>query len=51
MAASGIVNVNRLPTPGSLASQMLPPCSSTSRLVMGSPKPVPSRMPLLVAPT
>ena len=34
-----MVKVKRLPLPGSLSSQMLPPCSWTSRRVMGRPAP------------
>ncbi len=47
----GTVNVKRLPLPGSLSSQMRPPCSSTSRFVIGKPNPVPSRIPLVVSTT
>ena len=35
-----------LPMPGSLRSQMSPPCSSRNRFVSASPSPVPSRAPL-----
>src|SRR5439155_15451772 len=39
----GSVNANVLPLPGSLSTQMRPPCNSTSRLDSASPRPVPSR--------
>ena len=39
---SGIVKVKVDPLPGSLSSQILPPCSSTNFLVRASPRPVPS---------
>src|SRR5438067_13346079 len=38
----GIVNVNVEPWPGSLSTQMRPPCSSTNFLVSARPSPVPS---------
>jgi len=38
--ARGSLNVNTEPRPGSLSSEMLPPCSSTSRRVSESPRPV-----------
>src|SRR5579883_2492430 len=49
--STGIVNVNRLPLPGSLTTEMVPPCSSTSLFVIARPNPVPSRTPLVVCPT
>ena len=42
---AGRVNVNVLPRPGSLSSQIRPPCSSTSRLDSAKPRPVPSMLP------
>lgn len=38
----GIVNVNVLPFPSSLSTQIVPPCSSTNRFVNARPSPVPS---------
>ena len=38
----GMVNVNVEPLPGSLSSQMRPPCNSTNLRVSASPRPVPS---------
>ena len=38
---AGRVKVNRLPLPGSLSSEIAPPCCSTRRFVMASPNPVP----------
>src|SRR4029450_12434819 len=39
---SGMVNEKVEPLPGSLSSQVRPPCSSTKRLLSPSPSPVPS---------
>ena len=39
--AAGTVRLTRVPFPSSLSIRMLPPCSSTSRLVMAKPRPVP----------
>src|SRR5437870_11879924 len=39
---AGRVKVNRLPFPGSLSSEIFPPCCSTRRFVIASPNPVPS---------
>src|ERR1022692_208741 len=47
---AGMVKLSRAPLFGSLSTQMRPPCSSTKRLLMASPRPVPSLMPLVVAP-
>ena len=38
----GMVKLNVLPRPSSLSTQMLPPWSSTSALLMASPRPVPA---------
>ena len=40
-AAAGRVTENVEPLPGALTTSMVPPCSSTSRLEMASPRPVP----------
>ena len=45
VCSSGMVNVTRVPLPGSLLSEMLPQCCSTSRFVMARPSPVPSLAP------
>jgi hypothetical protein len=45
----GTVKVNWLPRPGSLFTQILPPCCSMSRLVIVKPRPVPSFTPFAVA--
>src|SRR5438034_1883019 len=42
---AGSENVNVLPWPGSLSTQMRPPWSSTRRFDNASPRPVPSRCP------
>ncbi len=41
-AVSGRVKVKVEPWPGWLSTQIIPPCSSTSRLLIESPRPVPS---------
>src|SRR6185437_13087068 len=38
----GRAKTNRLPCPGSLSTQMRPPCNSTRRLESARPRPVPS---------
>ena len=38
----GKVNVNLLPLPTSLSTQIFPPCSSTNFLANVNPRPVPS---------
>jgi len=40
----GSVNVNLLPLPTSLSTQILPPCSSTNFLASVNPRPVPSTL-------
>jgi hypothetical protein len=40
-ASTGTVKKNVDPFPGSLSTQIRPPCSSTNFLVMLSPRPVP----------
>src|SRR5439155_18774700 len=40
---TGSVNVKVLPLPGSLSTQIRPPCSSTKRFANDRPSPVPSR--------
>ena len=41
--ASGSVNVNVLPSPGVLVTQMRPPCASMIPFAMASPSPAPRR--------
>ena len=50
-AASGRVTVNVLPSPTRLATSMVPPCASMSRLDSASPRPLPSMPRLLGAQT
>src|SRR3989454_4212812 len=45
VASDGSVKTKALPSPGSLSTQILPPCNSTSRFESASPRPVPSRCP------
>src|ERR1019366_8601159 len=42
VCSNGILNVKQVPLPGSLFSEILPPCWSTSRFVIARPSPVPS---------
>src|SRR5262249_6303911 len=42
LRAIGSVKKNRLPLPGSLSTQRLPPCISTNFLASAKPRPVPS---------
>src|SRR6185369_1650640 len=42
---AGSRKVKQLPCPGSLSTQILPPCCSISRRTMASPSPAPSRIP------
>src|SRR5690606_10765598 len=42
--SNGSVNVKRLPAPGRLSTQILPPCVSTTRRQKARPRPLPRRV-------